>query len=169
MKLKVIYGTDTGNTEYVLETYLLDLLSSFDVEPIELVNISAEVWQQNKLFILGVPTWYDGVLQSDWEDYFDEFKKIDFKGKKVAIFGLGDQIGYSEFFVDGIGILAEVIIENGGEIIGNWPVEGYQFDKSKALVNEKYFYGLAIDEDNEDELTDDRFTKWVGLLKDEIS
>ena len=116
-----------------------------------------------------MPTWYDGVLQSDWEDYFDEFKKIDFKGKKVAIFGLGDQIGYSEFFVDGIGILAEVIIENGGEIIGNWPVDGYQFDKSKALVNEKYFYGLAIDEDNEDELTDDRFTKWVSLLKDEIS
>ena len=44
MDLKIIYGTDTGNTEYVLETYLLNLLSSFDVEAIELVNISTEIW-----------------------------------------------------------------------------------------------------------------------------
>lgn len=168
MDLKIIYGTDTGNTEYVLETYLLNLLSSFDVEAIELVNISTEIWENNNLFILGVPTWYDGVLQSDWEDYFEEFKKIDFNGKTIAIFGLGDQIGYSEFFVDGIGILANVIINSGGKVIGHWPTEGYQFDKSKALINENYFYGLAIDEDNEDELTDDRFRKWVTLLINEI-
>lgn len=168
MDLKIIYGTDTGNTEYVLETYLLNLLSSFDVEAIELVNISTEIWENNNLFILGVPTWYDGVLQSDWEDYFAEFKKIDFNGKTIAIFGLGDQIGYSEFFVDGIGILANVIINSGGKVIGHWPTEGYQFDKSKALINENYFYGLAIDEDNEDELTDDRFRKWVTLLINEI-
>ena len=57
MDLKIIYGTDTGNTEYVLETYLLNLLSSFDVEAIELVNISTEIWENNNLFILGVPTW----------------------------------------------------------------------------------------------------------------
>ena len=168
MDLKIIYGTDTGNTEYVLETYLLNLLSSFNVEAIELVNVSTEIWENNNLFILGVPTWYDGVLQSDWEDYFEEFKKIDFNGKKIAIFGLGDQIGYSEFFVDGIGILADVIINSGGKVIGHWPTEGYQFDKSKALINENYFYGLAIDEDNEDDLTDDRFRKWVTLLINEI-
>ena len=168
MEIKLIFGTDTGNTEYVIETYLMDLLSSYEVEVIELVNISDNIWSDNNLFILGVPTWYDGVLQSDWEDYFEDFKNIDFTGKTVAIFGLGDQIGYSEFFVDGIGILAEVILKNGGSIIGHWPSDDYDFDQSKAVMNEKYLYGLAIDEDNEDDLTHYRFEKWVEKLDHEI-
>ena len=117
---------------------------------------------------MGVPTWYDGVLQSDWEDYFEEFKKIDFTGKFVAIFGLGDQIGYAEYFVDGIGILAKVIIDNGGEIIGYWPTEGYSYDESKALLNDDFFYGVALDEDNEDDMTHYRLEKWVSKLKEEI-
>jgi flavodoxin I len=123
----------------------------------------------NSLFILGVPTWYDGVLQSDWEDYFDDFKQIDFNGKTVAIFGLGDQIGYDEYFVDGIGILAKVVIENGGRVIGNWTTDNYSFAESKALINKDYFYGLPLDQDNEDELTLGRLEKWVEQLKNEIA
>lgn len=168
MEIKLIYGSDTGNTEYVIETYLLDLLSTYEVEVIDLINITENIWNDNNLFILGVPTWYDGVLQSDWEDYFEDFKKLDFANKNFAIFGLGDQIGYSQFFVDGIGVLAKVIIENGGQIIGNWPSDEYDFDESKAVMNDDYLYGLAIDEDNEDELTQSRFEKWVEKLEIEI-
>ena len=108
-------------------------------------------------------------MQSDWEDYFDDFKQIDFSGKTVAIFGLGDQIGYDEYFVDGIGILAKVILENGGKVIGNWPRDDYSFAESKALINKDYFYGLPLDQDNEDELTLGRLEKWVEQLKNEIS
>ena len=168
MKLKLIFGSDTGNTDFVVENYLLYLLNSFDVEVTEVHKLVEKDWIDNSLFILGVPTWYDGVLQSDWEDYFDEFKKIDFTEKTVAIFGLGDQIGYDEYFVDGIGILAKVIIANGGKVIGNWPREEYSFTESKALVNENYFYGLPIDQDNEDELTLGRLERWVEQLKSEI-
>ena len=75
---------------------------------------------------------------------------------------------YDEYFVDGIGVLAKVIVENGGSIIGNWPREDYSFAESKALVNEDYFYGLPIDQDNEDELTLGRLEKWVEQLKNEI-
>ena len=168
MKLKLIFGSDTGNTDFVVGTYLLYLLNYFDVEVTEVHKLFEKDWIDNSLFILGVPTWYDGVLQSDWEDYFDEFKKIDFTEKTVAIFGLGDQIGYDEYFVDGIGILAKVILENGGKVIGNWPTEDYSFTESKALVKENYFYGLPIDQDNEDELTLGRLERWVEQLKSEI-
>ena len=81
---------------------------------------------------------------------------------------MGDQIGYDEYFVDGIGILAKVILENGGKVIGNWPTEDYSFTESKALVNEGYFYGLPIDQDNEDDLTLGRLERWVRQLKNEI-
>ena len=76
MKLKLIYGSDTGKTSYVVEHYLIDLLDSFQLDVKEVNNISEQDWENDDFFILGVPTWYDGVLQSDWEDYFEEFKKL---------------------------------------------------------------------------------------------
>ena len=150
MDVKIVYGSDTGNTDYVIETYLLNELSvRFEsVSQVDIYNIDPNEWLSNDLFVIGIPTLYDGELQSDWDDYFEDFKKLDFKDKTFAIFGLGDQIGYGEYFVDGIGILAEVILANGGLIIGHWPTDGYTFSESKALVDKDHFYGLAIDEDN---------------------
>ena len=169
MRVKLIYGTDTESTEYVINNYLLKSLETdFEVELIEVSNIKPEDWQTEDFIILGLPTWYDGQLQSDWEDYFEEFKKLNFAEKTVAIFGLGDQIGYSEYFVDSIGVLAKVVLENGGKIIGHWPSSEYDFDESKASMDENTFYGLAIDEDNEYELTEERCDKWVQQLKAEL-
>ena len=166
MRIKLIYGSDTGNTELVTEdiTKLLD-----DVEVTTVADLTPEDWDHDK-FILGIPTWYDGELQSDWEDYFEEFKTIDFTNKTVAIFGLGDQLGYEEWFCDGIGILAEVIMENGGKVIGYTEKDNsYDLEETpKSLVDDNTFYGLCIDEDNQPELTQDRLKKWVGDIKEKF-
>jgi flavodoxin I len=82
---------------------------------------------------------------------------------------LGDQIGYAEWFCDGIGILAKVVLKNGGKVIGNWPREGYDYVGSKAALDENSFYGLPLDEDNEDDLTLKRCKEWVKQLKNEIN
>ena len=166
MKIKLIYGSDTGNTELVTED-LVKLLDNIEVTTV--ADLTPEDWDHDK-FILGIPTWYDGELQSDWEDYFEEFKTIDFKGKVIALLGLGDQIGYDEWFCDGIGILAEVIIKNGGQVIGfTEKDDSYEFEDSKALVDDDTLYGLAIDEDNQPELTQERLKKWVEQLKKEFN
>ena len=47
------------------------------------------------------------------------------QGKKVAIFGLGDQIRYPENFADGIGLLAEVFEEDEATLVGFTSSEGY--------------------------------------------
>tara|TARA_R100001509_G_scaffold70481_2_gene39248 strand:- start:1271 stop:1771 length:501 start_codon:yes stop_codon:yes gene_type:complete len=163
MRIKLIYGSDTGNTELVTED-LVKLLG--DVEVTTVADLTSEDWDHDK-FILGIPTWYDGELQSDWEDYFDEFKTIDFTDKTVAIFGLGDQLGYDEWFCDGIGILAEVILKNGGRVIGYTDKdESYDFDTTpKSIIKDDVFYGLCIDEDNQGELTQERLSKWVEQIK----
>ena len=165
MRLKLIYGSDTGNTELVTED-LVKLLG--DVEVTTVADLTPEDWDYDR-FILGIPTWYDGELQSDWEDYFEEFKTIDFTDKTVAIFGLGDQLGYEEWFCDGVGILAKVVLENGGKIIGYTEKDdSYELDEPcKALVDDNTFYGLCLDEDNQQELTQERLVKWVGDLKKE--
>ena len=169
MLTKIIYGSDTGNTE-VVTGLLVALLIQDDVEIILVDELELSHWEdETSLYILGIPTWYDGELQSDWEDYFEKFKEIDFTGKTVAVFGLGDQIGYDEWFCDGIGILAEVVEKNGGKIIGNTVKDdSFDFETSKALKDENTFWGLCLDEDNQDELTEERLKNWVKQLKEEF-
>ena len=163
MRIKLIYGSDTGNTELVTED-LVKLLDNIEVTTV--ADLTPEDWEYDN-FILGIPTWYDGELQSDWEEYFEEFKTIDFTGKKVAIFGLGDQLGYEEWFCDGIGILAKEILKNGGTVIGyTTKDESYDFETTpKSIIKDDMFYGLCIDEDNQGELTQERLKNWVEQLK----
>ena len=163
MRIKLIYGSDTGNTEIVTED-IIKLLNNVEVTTV--ADLTPEDWEYDN-FILGIPTWYDGELQSDWEEYFEEFKTIDFTGKKVAIFGLGDQLGYEEWFCDGIGILAKEILKNGGTVIGYTTKDkSYDFETTpKSIIKDDMFYGLCIDEDNQGELTQERLKNWVEQLK----
>ena len=170
-KIGVYYGSDTGCTEAVIakiEQLIPEGFTTYiDVSTIKEKNTLLE----HEHLILAIPTWYDGELQSDWEDFFPEFDTLDFAGKKVAIVGLGDQIGYAEFFVDGIGILAESVMKNNAQLIGLTSTEGYDFEESKALYEqdgESYFLGLALDEDNEADLTDERLGNWINQIMEEF-
>ncbi len=164
----IIYGTDTGMTEDVVQ-YMVDTWKDDTIEVIEVSEAEKEDFGKFDLVILGLSTWYDGELQSDWEDYYDEFKTIDFTGKTVAVFGLGDQYGYGEYYVDGMGIIAKTVLDNGGKLIGHWSTKGYDFDASKGAMNDDYFYGLALDEDNQHEETEGRVDKWIAQLKSELA
>lgn len=168
MKIGIIWGSDSGDTEDTTMT-MEGKLTSYDLEVINVAEASVEDFRKFDLLILGISTWYDGDLQSDWEDFFPTFEKIDFTNKRVAIFGLGDQYGYDEYFIDGVGILAKEILKNGGEVIGHWSTESYEFVKSKALMNENTFYGLALDEGNQYDLSPERIDKWLLSLGLEIS
>tara|TARA_B100000242_G_scaffold16392_1_gene10089 strand:+ start:102 stop:620 length:519 start_codon:yes stop_codon:yes gene_type:complete len=166
IKTALIYGSDTGITELVVSLITKELTIELDI--IEVFTIKPEDFDRYDKIIIGVPTWYDGDLQSDWEDFFPDFKKIDFTGKEVCFFGLGDQYGYPDNFVDGIGILAKVVLENGGEVFGHWPNKGYEFNESLGLMNDDLFYGLVIDEDNQQDQTDQRIKKWVKQIKNKL-
>ena len=76
MRAKIIYGSDTGATEYVIENYLKDILEIyFELDCIEVNSIEPNIWNTDDLIIIGLSTWYDGILQSDWDDYFDEWSR----------------------------------------------------------------------------------------------
>ena len=49
---------------------------------------------------------------------------------------------------------------------GKVPTDGYTYDDSKSVIDGK-FCGLAIDEDNESELTDQRLQAWVQQINAE--
>lgn len=165
-KIGLFFGSDTGNTETISQR-IVEMLGDdlFDVH--NFAEVEAEAVTPYDLLLFGAPTWYDGELQSDWEEILPEFENIDFTGKKVAIFGLGDQWGYGEWYVDAIGIIADVITAQGGQVVGHWPVEGYDFEASRGQRGD-VFLGLAIDEDNQPEMTDERLETWLPQVLQEF-
>lgn len=166
-RIGLFFGSDTGYTESVAHE-IVKFIGDEHIDCHDISKCSAETFSRYKFLILGLSTWHDGQLQSAWDNFYETFKTIDFTGKTVAFFGLGDQVGYSEYFVDGIGILAEVVYSNGGEIVGVWPTDGYNFESSKAVFEEGWFVGLVLDEDNQCNLTIPRIEQWTEQLLQEF-
>ncbi|TXR51348.1 flavodoxin [Reinekea thalattae] len=171
LNVGLIFGTDTGNTEDV-GTRIQTEMQKHGVE-VELINIteaSPEVCETYDFLIFGIPTWDFGGIQQDWEEAEETFLTANLTGKIAALYGLGDQFGYGDFFLDAMGWLHERVVKTGATVIGFWPTEGYEFTESQAVNDEKTeFCGLAIDEDQQFELTDERISKWVEQLVNECA
>ncbi len=139
-------------------------------EHIPVVDIE-RAWKEDFMacdnLIAGVATWFDGELPTYWDELLPEITGLNLKGKKVAVFGLGDQVKYPDNFADGVGILADVFIACGATLVGLTSPKGYSFSKSHALKNNK-LQGLVIDFENQSKLTDARIKDWVEQLKKEL-
>jgi flavodoxin I len=116
---------------------------------------------------LGAETWERTKSESPWNPFFSTVKNLDFSSKKVALFGLGDQVLWPSNFVDGLETIYNLFIEASAKMVGKWPVEGYDFTDSNA-VKDDYFVGLALDEDQQDELSEERIQAWVKQIKEEF-
>lgn len=163
----LFFGSDTGNTEAVAKMIQKELGKQL-IEVHDIAKSSKADIENFDLLIFGIPTWYYGESQADWDDFFPELEEIDFNNKLVAIFGCGDQEDYAEYFLDAMGTLRDAVEARGAVIIGHWPTEGYEFEASKALVDDKHFIGLGIDEDRQPELTAERVKSWCNQLREEM-
>lgn len=163
----LFFGSDTGNTEAVAGMIQKELGANL-VDLYDIAKSTKADIEKYDLLILGIPTWYYGESQADWDDFFPDLEEIDFSTKLVAIFGCGDQEDYAEYFLDAMGTLRDIIEAKGATIVGYWPTEGYQFEASKALVDDKHFIGLGIDEDRQPELTAERVSRWCKQLYQEM-
>jgi len=163
----LFFCTQTGNTETIAETMQRVFGGDEIVTLHNIADTEAAELESYEYLIIGCPTWNIGELQADWQGLYNELDDIDFSGKKVAYFGPGDQIGYADNFQDAMGILEEKISQLGGTTVGYWSTDGYDYNESKAVKNGK-FVGLALDEDNQSELTDQRINTWVAQLKREF-
>lgn len=165
MATAVFYASSTGNTKDAAKKIAKELgegIKTFDISfsGVDKINEFDKV-------IIGCSTWGDGELQDDLEEAWDEFTTLDFSGKTVALFGLGDQDGYADEYVDAMGIIYEQVSKSGANVIGSWPVDGYDYEQSRAQVDDS-FVGLALDEDNQSELTDERISGWCESIKGDI-
>ncbi len=166
-KTAIIYSFNTKKTGKIAS----QIKEGFNDPAIEMVNaeeITEDVFFSFDQIIMGVPTWFDGELPNYWDEFVPALEEMDLKDKKIALFGLGDQKGYAENFLDGVGIMAEVLEAQGATLIGFTSTEGYEFESSRALRND-HFLGLAIDYENQGSMNKQRVAAWIEQLKKEFA
>nr|WP_321268395.1 flavodoxin [uncultured Sulfurimonas sp.] len=161
-KIGLFYASSTGNTENIANK-IKNKMTDVEVELHNISECSDDALDKYKFIIIGASTWGEGDLQDDWEDYFPNLQKTDFSTKTVALFGLGDQEEYCDNYLDAMGIIYDEVIKNGATVVGSWPTEGYEHDESRAIQNGE-FVGLALDEDNQEELSDERIEVWIEQI-----
>ena len=166
-KTAIIYSFNTKKTGKIA----IQIQESFEVPSIEMLNaeeITEDIFLSFDHIIMGVATWFDGELPNFWDEFVPALEELDLTGKKIALFGLGDQKGYPENFLDGVGIMAKILEEQGATLVGFTSSEGYEFESSKALRND-LFMGLAIDYENQGSMNKERVAAWVEQLKKEFA
>ncbi|GGA73280.1 flavodoxin [Neiella marina] len=163
----IFFGSDTGNTENVANMLQKEIGKNIcDVH--DIAKATKEDIDQYSFLLFGIPTWYYGEAQCDWDDFFPDLEALSFEDKLVGIFGCGDQEDYAEYFLDAMGMIRDIVEARGATLVGLWPTEGYDFEASKGLADDNHFVGLGIDEDRQPELTDERVKTWAAQIYQEM-
>ncbi len=166
-KTGVFYGSTTGTTEAIAGRIAGKLgIASADVHDVS--KMSADMVNAYEALILGTSTWGDGELQDDWYDGIRVLKGMDLKGKTIALFGCGDSESYGDTFCDGMGVLYEDLKDSGCRFVGAVSDSDYTYASSISVIDGK-FVGLAIDDVNESDKTDERITVWTDMLKSDLA
>lgn len=160
-KTVIVYGTSTGTCEE-LANKIGGKLGVDNI--INVTDLDSSVIADNDNLILGTSTWGAGEMQDDWYDGVKVLKGADLSGKTVALFGCGDSESYPDTFVGGMAEIYNAAKTAGADVIGAVSTDGYTFDDSESVVDD-HFVGLALDEVNEDDKTDERIEAWVAQIQ----
>jgi flavodoxin long chain len=165
----VFFGSTCGNTETVVnEAANLLRRAGAMVDIYDVADTPVSRMDRYRNLILASSTWDNGELQGDWKEAYDQLCAFDFHDRTVALLALGDQYIYDAYFVDALIWLAEPVRKTKGKLIGLWPTRGYRFRRSRS-VEGQHFLGLAIDVENQDDLTARRLREWTSQILPEFA
>lgn len=160
MSTIVVYGSSTGTCEAIAGK----IGEKLGAQVVNVTDIDASTLEAADNILLGTSTWGAGELQDDWYDGVDVVKGASLAGKTAAVFGCGDSDSYSDTFCAAMKELYDAAAEAGATLVGEVSADGYTFDDSDAVVDGK-FVGLALDDINEADKTDERIDAWLDQIK----
>lgn len=175
-RIGLFFGSSTGNTRKIAKAIKKRFPDDeLMAEALNVNKATPELVAGYDYLILGTPTLGEGDLPGleadcqnpSWAEFLPQLKDVDFSGKTVALYGLGDQEKYGDNFVDALGLLHDFVTARGARVVGAWPTDGYDFMASKA-ERDGAFVGLVLDQDNQKQLTDDRLETWLRLIAGEF-
>lgn len=159
-KIAIVYGTTLGATENAANLIAKHL--DLDIDVLNIAETTASQINQYQKIIFGSSTWGLGDLQDDWDKF--NFDELDIKGKTVAIFGMGDSEIYAFTYCDSMSKFYEILTKKEANIVGFVDAKNYKYGKSQSVIDGK-FVGLALDNDNYEDLTEQRIINWVNDIK----
>jgi flavodoxin I len=167
MKAMLLYSTTTGNTE----TAAGYIAAETGLEAVDIGDVDLDAMKECDSLICGAPTWHTGADSersgTAWDEFlYGDLTGLDLNGKKVAIFGMGDQAGYADNYCDAMDELEECFKKQGATVVGAWSADGYEHEESKSIRGDN-FVGCAFDEDNQPDMSEERAKKWVEQIKGE--
>lgn len=170
-KTALIFWPEGGNVD-ISGDKIAARFNDDEIVKVSVMNITPEILNECDNWIVGGSTvgshiWEDADDSNKWHTFFKLLDEIDTSGKIVAFYGLGDQVLYPHHFVDGLGVFQEEFEKRKIKIVGQWPAEGYNFFDSDG-IKDGYFYGLALDQDSQEELTERRIDKWLEIIRKEF-
>ncbi|MCH5219284.1 MAG: flavodoxin [Muribaculaceae bacterium] len=161
-KYGIFYGSATGVTASIAKK-IGDYLGVDQAEIHDVSQSSPDMFGDYEVLVLGTSTWGDGEIEEDWYDMLAGVEVLDLKDKKIALFGCGDE-NMSDTFCNGVGELYRRLKPTGATFVGAFNTLGYDFNHTDAEVDGQ-IVGLLLDEANKPELSDEKITAWVALLK----
>ncbi|MBL6988080.1 MAG: flavodoxin [Methylobacter sp.] len=174
-KIGIFFGTDTGSTRLVAKSIFKQLGEGFADKPKNINRTSAAELLHYDALILGTPSYgigelpglSTGCLERNWQEFMPHLDGIDLSGKRVALFGLGNQERYADRFASSMIHLYRLFYGQGANIIGHWSTEGYKFENSDAVIDNR-FVGLVLDQRTQPHLTDERIRIWLEQITPQL-
>lgn len=170
MKIGIFFASVTGTTEDVADMIKAELGDEAD-DPKAIADVTPQSLLDYDALIVGAPTWNTGADEersnTEWDEYlYNELQSVNLGGKCVGVFGCGDGVGYGGNFCDAIEEMHDMFEKAGGKMVGYVSTDGYDFDESKSVRGDK-FLGLAIDNVNNDDMTEERIGAWCKQVAQE--
>lgn len=160
-KYGIFYGSTTGVTAAVAHKIAKKLgVAEADIHDVAKSAPSAVEPYENLIF--GTSTWGAGEVQDDWFDFLDGLQMLDLRGKRIALFGCGDET-MADTFCSGVGEIYKKLKDTGAYFMGSYPADVYKFNHSEAIVDGAPV-GLLLDQVNHRDLTDGRIDGWLLTL-----
>lgn len=122
----IVYGSTTGNTEYVAEVAERVLSGKgFEVKMLNASSATAQgLCDGYDVVLFGCSTWGDDSieLQDDFIPLFDDFGQIGASGKHTAVFGCG--LSSYEYFCGAVDAIEEKLNGMGAKVIDTLKIDG---------------------------------------------
>lgn len=170
MRVGILYTSVSRATSEVADL-IQTQLGSKAAEPADIADIDVQSLESYEALVVGSPTYNtnaeDNRTGTPWDDFlYGDLNKANLNGKPVAVYGVGDAVGYPKFFCDAIEELHDRFQSQGCRMIGYTPSDSVEYESSKA-VRDDHFLGLALDTVNEGADTSKRVNAWCDQIASE--
>lgn len=119
MKIHFIYGTESGNAQYLCDDFKDAAPDTFECEISEANDLDPAELDGDTFYVIVSATFGSGDVPSTAEDFYDDLieKKPDLSHVTFAVFGLGDQ-SFGETFAKGSEKLMNAMLDCKATMVG---------------------------------------------------